>query len=82
MLVRTPNLAGKLEDIWEGPYEVTNRISSVTYELAVPARRIKKRVVHINMLKAWKSTEAPVFREIVAEEDGCEDDQPGWVGQS
>ena len=61
MLVRTPDLAGKLEDIWEGPYEITRRISSVTYELAVPTRRTKKCVVHINKLKAWKSPEAPVF---------------------
>ena len=52
MLVRTPDLAGKLEDILDGPYEITNRISSITYELAVPTRRTKKRVVHINMLKA------------------------------
>ena len=59
VLVRTPDLAGKLEDIWEGPYEITRRISSVTYELAVPTRRTKKREVHINMLKAWKSSEAP-----------------------
>ena len=73
VLVRTTDLAGKLEDIWEGPYEITRRISSVTYELAVPTRRTKKRVVHNNMLKAWKSPEAPVL----AEEDECEDDQPG-----
>ena len=76
MLMRTPDLAGKLEDIWEGPYEITKRISSVTYELAAPTRWTKKRVVHINMLKAWKSLEAPVFRAM-AEEDECEDDQPG-----
>ena len=59
VLVRTPDLAGKLEDIWEGPYDITRRISSVTYELAVPTRRTMKCVVHINMLKAWKSPEAP-----------------------
>ena len=82
VLVRTPDLAGKLEDIWEGPYEITRRISSVTYELAVPTRRTKKCVMHINMLKARKSPEAPVFRVIVAEEDECEDDQQGMVGKS
>ena len=81
VLVRTPDLAGKLEDIWEGPYEITRRISSVTYELAVPTRWTRNRVVHINMLKAWKSPEAPVFRVIVAEEDECEDDQPGHGGE-
>ena len=33
------------------------------------------------MLKAWKSPEVPVFRVIVAEEDECEDDQPGHGGE-
>ena len=33
------------------------------------------------MLKAWKSPEAPVFQVIVAEEDVCEDDQPGQGGE-
>ena len=37
--------------------------------------------MHINMLKAWKSPEAPVFRVIVAEEDECEDDQSGQGGE-
>ena len=55
------DLAGKLEDIWESPYEITKRIS-VT--LAVPTRRTKKRVVHINMLKAWKSPEAPPLSQL------------------
>ena len=81
MLVGTPDLAGKLEDIWEGLHEITRRISSVTYELAVPTRWIKKHVVHVIMLKAWKSPEAPVFRVIVAEEDECEDDQSGQGGE-
>ena len=35
VLERTPELAG-LEYIWEAPYEITRRISTVTYELAVP----------------------------------------------
>ena len=81
VLVRTPDLAGKLEDIWEGSYEITRSISSVTYELAVPTRRTKKRVFHSNMLKSWKSPDAPVFQVIVAEEDECENDQPGHVGE-
>ena len=33
------------------------------------------------MLKPWMSPEAPVFRVIVAEEDECEDDQPGQGGE-
>ena len=81
VLVRTPDLARKLEDIWEGPYEITRRISSVSYELVDPTRWIKKHVVHVTMLKDWKSPVAPVFRVIVAEEGECEDDQSGQDGE-
>ena len=50
VLVRTLDLAEKLEDIWEGLCEVTRRISSATNKLAVHlTRRTKKHVVHINM---------------------------------
>ena len=38
--------------------------------------------MHINMLKAWKSPEAPVFPVIVGEEDECENDQPGHGGEA
>ena len=41
MLVRTPDLRGKLLDIWDGPYEVKRKITDITYELAVPSRRSK-----------------------------------------
>ena len=42
VLVRTPNLSGKLDDLWDGPFKITRKISSVTYELAVPDRRIRE----------------------------------------
>ena len=61
--------------------EITRRISSVTYELAVPTRWTKKSVVHIIMLMAWKNPEAPVFRVVAAEEDECKDDQPRQDGE-
>ena len=41
VLVRTPDLAEKLEDIWEGPYEITRRISSVTHESAAQLDRLR-----------------------------------------
>ena len=76
VLVRTPDLRGKLAEIWDGPYEVTRKITHLTYELAVPSRRSKTMVAHINMLKAWHSPEAKVLRVIVAEDNGGESDQP------
>ena len=36
VLVRTPELLGKLEDVWEGPYEIQRKQGDVTYELAIP----------------------------------------------
>lgn len=45
----------------------------MTYELAVPDRRSKKRVLHINMLKAWKVPEANALMVIVADD---EEDEP------
>ena len=31
VLVRTLDLQGQLEDVWEGPYEVQKKIGDVTY---------------------------------------------------
>ena len=69
VLVRTPDLQGKLSDIWDGPYEVVRKVSQVVYELAVPTRRSKSLVAHVNRLKAWKNPEAHVLRVVMAEED-------------
>ena len=69
VLVRTPDLEGKLSDLWDGPYEVIWELSPVVYELAVPSRRSKTLVAHINRLKAWKNPEALVLRVAMAEEE-------------
>lgn len=36
VLMRVPGLTGKLEDSWEGPYEVVDKVSQVNYQLAIP----------------------------------------------
>ena len=54
VLIITPDLIGKLKDCWDSPFEIIRKIINVTYELAIPSRRSKKRVSHINMLKEWK----------------------------
>ena len=73
VLVRKPDLQGKLEDVWDGPFEIIRRISPVTYEMAVPSRRSKRMVVHVNSLKMWVDVEAQVLRVVVAQEDEEED---------
>ena len=32
-LMRVPGLTGKLDDSWEGPYEIVDKISPVNYQL-------------------------------------------------
>ena len=68
VLIRTLELLGKLEDVWEGPYEIQRKLGDVTYELAIPGRRSGKRQVHVNMLKEWKQGVASVCRPVVADE--------------
>lgn len=50
VLIRVPPLTGKLNDTWSGSYEVLQVVTPVTYELAVPERRSKKQILHINMI--------------------------------
>ena len=69
VLVRAPDIRGTLEDVWEGPYEVSRVISEVTLEIAVPTRRSRRCVVPINMVKEWQQAEATVLRGAVAQEE-------------
>ena len=58
-----------MSDLWDGPYEVIRKVSSVVYELAVPSRRSKSLVAHVNRLKLWKNPEVHVLRVVMAEEE-------------
>lgn len=82
VLVRTPDLHGKLSDLWDGPYEVTRKVSPVTYELAVPHRRSKSMIAHVNRLKRWNNLEASVMRVVIAEDEVGTDDPPGRIALS
>ena len=79
VLVRTPNLSRKLDDLWDGPFKITRKISSVTYELAVPDRRSKRRMAHINMLKAWNPPDASLLGMVVVAEEEDEGQEQGKV---
>ena len=69
VLTRVPGLVGKLDDSWDGPYEVVDKTSPVTYQLAISGRGSKPQMVHINMLRQWKTPDARVLRVVVADED-------------
>ena len=69
VLMRVPGLTGKLENSWEGPYEVLDKTSPVNYQLAIPGRARKPCIVHVNMLHQWNTPDARVLKVVVAEED-------------
>ena len=68
VLVKVPRLTGKLDDKWEGPFEVARKLGDVNYEVIVPGKRQRKRTVHTNNCKQWKEVEAAVLRVVVADE--------------
>ncbi len=47
-----PGLNACLEASWEGPFVVVDKLSQVTYKIALNGRKTKGKVVHINLLKA------------------------------
>ena len=47
----TPGLSGKLEENWEGPFEVESMPNTVNVKLKIPGRARKSRVVHVNNIK-------------------------------
>ncbi len=66
VLNRTPGINGKLEEAWQGPYEVVERVNRVNYKIALGRGRTK--VVHINMLKKFVPREAEIMRLVVVSE--------------
>ena len=53
VLVLLPTTADKLTAQWQGPYQVLARQGKVTYLVDMRDRRKRRRVFHVNMLKAF-----------------------------
>ncbi len=68
VLVTTPSLTSKLDNLWNGPYTVEEKVNEVTYRVRTPDRRKKSRLFHINGLKPWR-TPATVLAVRFCEED-------------
>ncbi len=47
VLLRTSGMHGKLEEAWEGPYEILQQLYSVNVRLGMPGRGKKTKVVHL-----------------------------------
>ena len=77
VLVRTPGLSSKFDDAWAGPYEVLRKVTNVTWEIAVPDSKLKKkRIVHSNLLKVWHTADARIGRIMLATDDDSLELQP------
>ena len=55
VLVYLPNQRESLKAKYSGPYEVKEKVSKVNYLIYTPDRRRKTRLVHINLLKPYRS---------------------------
>ena len=42
VLVMTPSMTGKLDDLWTGPYIITEKMNEVTYKVHTPCRQEEK----------------------------------------
>ena len=65
--MHTPGLTGKLQSIWDGPYEVFAKHSNCNYTIAVKGKRSRHTTVHINRLKVRKSPTTNLFQVVVAD---------------
>ena len=81
VLIRTPGMSSKLDEAWDGPYEVLRAVNKVTYEIAVPGCRSKRKIVHVNRCKQWHPAEASVLRIVVATEEEEEEGKTRLSGR-
>jgi len=79
VLVLLPTSTKRLLAQWQGPYQVTRRVSKVNYEVDMKDKNKRKRVFHVNMLKPFY---APETEGYFMEEDygGQNEDIPVWNG--
>ena len=76
VLVRKPGLKCKLGDSWEGPYQIEQQISPVTYKIQVPNHPQKSKVLHCNMLRRWTTLSARIHRVAMISEEESECESP------
>ena len=62
-----------MQDTWDGPFEVLSQVLPVTYVIAVPNRRKRKKTLHVNMLKHWTTPDASVLRVLLLHDEEDEE---------
>ena len=58
VLVLLPSTIQKLQAQWQGPFLVKRKVSPVDYEVDMPHKRKRMRIVHVNMLRKYHTTES------------------------
>ena len=79
VLVHNATSSGKLNTIWDGPYEVKGKMSNTVYRIAFPRSKARSDTVHINRLKLWHTPTANLFRVVVGQDSEGSDEPPGRV---
>ena len=53
VLVRTPGMTSKLDEVWTGPWEVVRKCVPVTYEMRILMGNRRTKIAHLNTLKKF-----------------------------
>ena len=72
VLCRIPGMTRKLQESWQGPFTITEKLNRVNYR--VKTGRGLGKVLHINNLKLYHEREEEVLRLTIMADD-CEDDE-------
>lgn len=56
-----------LQASYQGPFEVIKKVGKVNYVISTPGRRKNKRLVHINLIKAYHTQNPQVVNSLVHE---------------
>lgn len=75
VLFRRPGINAKMGASWDGPFEVVQQVSPVTYKIKVPGGVKKGKIFHSNMLKKWIAPK--VHRVGVIVDDVVDEVAPG-----
>ena len=61
VIVFRPIRKGKLENQWQSPFIITNKITEVTYQVDLGTSGKRDRTFHVNCMKQWISPAPAVF---------------------
>ena len=79
VLVLLPSHSNKLLAKWQGPFLITEKLSTTTYRVRMEHIRRPDRTYHVNMLSRWESPSAVcLFGTIHDQTQPEEEDIPTW----